>query len=256
MKLLTDHQPLKWLLTLKSPTGRLARWGLQIQQYNFVIEYVPGKVNATADMLSRPPCADDDHNGGENCICAFYVDMPRRNSSEIRTEQMKDEYLHDIITSLEKHDENSLRWMNRHYILNDGILYCYGDDDSQDAQLVVPTHERSEILKVYHDESTAGHYGTERTIARIACRYFWPSMRSEIAKYVKSCIECQRFKASNQKPSGLLQTTSSKQRFEIVAVDLFGPLPPTEDGHRWILVVEDVASRWTELFKLWYTAAY
>ncbi|GBM12757.1 Retrovirus-related Pol polyprotein from transposon 297 [Araneus ventricosus] len=26
----SDHQPLKWLMTLSSPTGRLARWALQI----------------------------------------------------------------------------------------------------------------------------------------------------------------------------------------------------------------------------------
>lgn len=250
VKLLTDHQPLKWLLTVKSPTGRIARWGLQIQHYNLVIEYLPGKTNSVADMLSRPPCSDESHDERSNCICAFYVDMPTKSTGEIRSEQMKDENLKDIITSLETNDENSLRWINRSYLLNDGILYCYGNDDSEDAQLVVPAHERSEILKVYHDESTAGHYGSERTIARIASRYFWPGMRSEISKYVKSCIECQRFKASNMKPAGLLQTTSSKQRFEVVAVDLFGPLPQTENGDRWILIVEDVASRWTEIFAL------
>lgn len=250
VKLLTDHQPLKWLLSVKSPTGRLARWGLQIQQLNFSIEYIPGKVNVTADMLSRPPCSEDDHKNAESCICAFFIDMPNKSSSQIRDEQMKDEYLKEIIISLEKQDENSLKWINRSYILNDGILYCYANDDCDEAQLVIPSHERADILKSYHDDSTAGHYGTERTIARISSRYFWPGMRSEIAKYVKNCIDCQRFKATNLKPAGLLQTTSSKQRFEVVSVDLFGPLPQTEGGYRWILIVEDVASRWTELFKL------
>lgn len=249
IKLLTDHQPLKWLLTMKSPVGRLARWGLQIQHYNLKIDYVPGKTNAVADMLSRPPCTENDHNN-ETCICAFYVDVPNKSSGEIREEQMKDDYVKEIITSLEKNDENSLRWINRSYIMNDGILYCYGNDDSEDAQLVVPSQERPKVLKTYHDETTAGHYGTERTIARIATRYFWPGMRGEIARYVKNCIECQRFKASNLKPAGLLQTTTSKQRFEIISVDLFGPLPQTEDGYRWILIAEDVASRWTEIFKL------
>ena len=100
-----------------------------------------------------------------------------------------------IITSLETQDENSILWINRNYLLNDDIFYCYSNDDSENAQLVIPFHERPEILKAYRDDSTAGHYGTERTIARISSRYFWPGMRSEIAKYVKGCIECQRFKA-------------------------------------------------------------
>lgn len=250
VKLLTDHQPLKWLLNVKSPTGRLARWGLQIQHYNFTIEYVPGKNNTMADMLSRPPCPEDIHENKNNCICAFIVDIPSKGPSEIREGQMKDEYLAEIIKSLEHQDENSIKWINRSYILNEGILYCYANDDSDEAQLVIPSHERADILKAYHDDNTAGHYGSERTIARIANRYFWPGMRSEIAKYVKNCVDCQRFKATNLKPAGLLQTTSSKQRFEVVAVDLFGPLPETEEGYRWILIVEDVASRWTELFKM------
>ena len=250
VKLLTDHQPLKWLLTLKSPTGRLARWGLQLQQFNFSLEYLPGRANAVADMLSRPPCSADTHTASENCICAFFIDIPNKSSSQIREEQLKDDYIKDIISSIESQNENSLKWSNRNYLINNGILYCYADDDSEEAQLVIPSHERNDVLKAHHDESTAGHYGIERTTARICKRYYWPGMRAEIAKYIKNCIECQRFKATNLKPAGLLQTTSSKQRFEVVAVDLFGPLPPTEEGYKWILIVEDVASRWTEVFKL------
>lgn len=140
---------------------------------------------------------------------------------------------------MEQQDEKFLKWVNRSYIMNDGIMYCYADDDSDNAQLVIPTDERARILKENHDDSTVGHYGSKRTIAHICSRYFWPGMRAEISKYVRNCIECQRFKASNLKPAGLLQTTSSKQRFEVIAVDLFGPLPPTDTGHRWILIVED-----------------
>ncbi|GFU76754.1 retrovirus-related Pol polyprotein from transposon 297 [Trichonephila clavipes] len=40
----SDHQPLRWLMKLKSPTGRLARWALQLQSFNLNMEYIPGKM--------------------------------------------------------------------------------------------------------------------------------------------------------------------------------------------------------------------
>ena len=87
-------------------------------------------------------------------------------------------------------------------MLNDGILYCYNNEEVEGVQIVVPAHERTKILATYQDDATAGQYGSERNIARIVSRYFWPVMRSDITSYVRKCIECQRFKASNTKPIG------------------------------------------------------
>lgn len=43
---------------------------------------------------------------------------------------------------------------------------------------------------------------------------------------------------------------ASSQRFETIAIDLFGPLPATEEGYQHILIVEDMASRWIGVFPL------
>ncbi|GFW80492.1 CCHC-type domain-containing protein [Trichonephila clavipes] len=67
---------------------------------------------------------------------------------------------------------------------------------------------------------------------------------------VKNCPYCIKYKASNQKPSGLLQTPVPAQRFETLAIDLFGPLPESKDGKRWILIIEDCTTKWVELFAL------
>ncbi|GFW54762.1 retrovirus-related Pol polyprotein from transposon 412 [Trichonephila clavipes] len=78
----------------------------------------------------------------------------------------------------------------------------------------------------------------------------WTGMRKYITDYVKNCSDCLKYKTSNQKSSGLLQTPVPAQRFEILAIDLFGPLPESKDGKRWILIIEDFTTKWVELFAL------
>lgn len=49
----TDHASLVWLLNRPEPQGRIIRWILRLQQYNYTIVHRPGKLMVTADALSR-----------------------------------------------------------------------------------------------------------------------------------------------------------------------------------------------------------
>lgn len=53
---------------------------------------------------------------------------------------------------------------------------------------------RSSVLRVMHDDPTAGYLGTARTLYRTQECFYWTRMRETIEKYVASCAECQSHK--------------------------------------------------------------
>ena len=55
----TDHEALKSLLNSPHPSGKLARWGMAIQELDLVLHYKPSRGNQKADALSRSPCHPD-----------------------------------------------------------------------------------------------------------------------------------------------------------------------------------------------------
>lgn len=111
--------------------------------------------------------------------------------------------------------------------MNRGVLYQYViEQDDENARLVVPDDGKKNILHAYHDAPMAGHYGIDKTVSRIFKRYYWIGIRRAIVSHKGKCVPCQRYKISNLKPAGLFQTTANSQRFEVLAVDLFGPLRP------------------------------
>ena len=62
--LITDHAPLKWIMTTTKLAGKLARWALLFQEYEFEVIHRPGVANSNADGCSRcplPETATDNH---------------------------------------------------------------------------------------------------------------------------------------------------------------------------------------------------
>lgn len=51
--IVTDHKPLKWLMSLKEPNTRLQRWRLKLAEFEYNVHYKQGKLNTNADALSR-----------------------------------------------------------------------------------------------------------------------------------------------------------------------------------------------------------
>ena len=80
----TDHTAVKYIKQQDHtrPKGRIARWMLDLQGYDFDIEYKPGKANTAADALSRlpeyPPSTENQPHisGAPIVLTAQTSDMP------------------------------------------------------------------------------------------------------------------------------------------------------------------------------------
>ena len=52
-KIWTDHENLKYFWEPHELNGRQARWYLKLQDYDFILCYISGKMNMKVDILSR-----------------------------------------------------------------------------------------------------------------------------------------------------------------------------------------------------------
>ena len=53
--LVTDHEPLRWLMTTYKLTGKMARRSLLLQEYDFIVQHRAEVDNTNVDCLSRFP---------------------------------------------------------------------------------------------------------------------------------------------------------------------------------------------------------
>uniref|UniRef100_A0A8C3FN99 Gypsy retrotransposon integrase-like protein 1 n=1 Tax=Chrysemys picta bellii TaxID=8478 RepID=A0A8C3FN99_CHRPI len=117
-------------------------------------------------------------------------------------------------------------------------------------QLLVPRRLRVGILHLAHANPWAGHLGREKTLQRVACRFFWPGIHREVADFCASCPECQRAGPKGIARAPLVPMPVVGVPFEQIGMDLVGPLERSKTGNRFILVVVDYATRYPEAVPL------
>ena len=61
IKVMSDHQSLQYLKKGREAGGRIARWAMALSEYNYQIEYLPGKSNLLGDALSRLVAIESEH---------------------------------------------------------------------------------------------------------------------------------------------------------------------------------------------------
>jgi hypothetical protein len=107
------------------------------------------------------------------------------------------------------------------------------------SRIVVPKDKelRSLLISEFHDSKYAGHFGMSRTRVAVGRMFWWKSPARDVAKFVSTCVACQRNKARCHKPYGLLQPLPVPEKpWHTVTFDFIVKLPKTRRGNDSICV--------------------
>ena len=97
------------------------------------------------------------------------------------------------------------------------------------SQIVVPSKLIPEVLRLAHDEHLAGHQGSKKTLLRVLSSFWWPTVRKDVENYTQSCTVCaERMPVNIKARAPLLERPSSAKPFEVIEMDIKGPLPKTD----------------------------
>ena len=176
----------------------------------------------------------------------------------IRIKQRDDPLLFPIITYLRDNNQflishlpsyqQRIIYSGRYHINGKGLL-CYQHGFT--SCIVIPSFLQSSVLRWAHGEV---HHGAQKVFDRIVTQqhFWWTGIRNSIREYVKICHGCQQVKRDNQRPhkSGQIKTFSATAPFELVSIDICGPLPETDNGNRYIVSMIDKFSRYCLLIPI------
>ena len=151
-------------------------------------------------LLSRSQKRD----GRKQRVCAepstgVQVSM---SAEELRRLQETDRTLEIIRRAvLKQQSENGVSFVEK-----EGLIYRVaraplsrdGGELYTREQLVLPVQCRGMVMELAHSIPLAGHLGKHKTTDRVQQRFFWPTLRKDVADYCRRCEACQ--KTSRVKP--------------------------------------------------------
>lgn len=224
--IVSDHKP---LLAIFSPTrgtptlaaNRLARWALQLSQYDYKIEYRKTADHGNADALSRLPSGHDSNfDGEEDSDDKELVCMIQTISSQINPltpgllakETHKDSVLSQVMKfthegwppkqhqgQFDQEDETDGS-TQPHYKVEDfrkiaSSLSTLHGCLLNGSRVVVPASLQKQVMDLIH----LGHFGMQRMKQLARSAVYWPRIDEDLEKAVRTCSACQEHQSKPAK---------------------------------------------------------
>ena len=154
----TDHKNLEYIKSAKRLNSRQARWSIFFSRFNFVLSYRPGSKNAKPDALSRQ--------------FASYA-LQAKEESVLPP--------HCLVAAAQLDIETSVL---------EALAGVPGPGNGPPNCLFVPQSVRTQVLEWSHGSRLSCHPGVSRTLSVLKQRFWWPSMRKDLAmrKVLRCCM--------------------------------------------------------------------
>lgn len=221
-KIVTDCESLKLTLNKKEVNPRIARWALELQDYDYSIEHRIGSKMRHVDALSR-------NNG-----IMILEDNPFEQNLIIS--QSTDKKIQELCDKLEKTEDSQFE-------LRNGILY------RKRTRLLfyVPSSMEKNVLFRYHDEF--GHLGFDKTRENIVQNYWFPNLTEKIKIHIQNCLKCIAFSPPAGCKEGFVHSIpKGKVPFNVIHIDYYGPVDKTQKIKQHVLVVVDAFTKYVKLY--------
>ena len=137
-------------------------------------------------------------------------------------------------------------------LVKDGLLwrqYAAPSEENELLQLVVPEALREEVLADLHEGMLGGHFGMEKTLARLKEHFYWPGHYNDVQTWCRTCGPCASRKTPTPKARAPLKSVRPGYPLQIVAMDIVGPFPEAPSDNTYILVA-DYFTRWMEAYAI------
>lgn len=244
----TDHEALKSLLNTPQPSGKLARWGMAIQELDLKIYHRSGRHNANADALSRSPLPNSGNDPTPfGIVSAVAVEV----KDKLPLAQRQDEELSSIITYLETgvlpSDEKLARELAlaySQYLLQDDVLYRVESDST--LRVIPPKSTREHLFQQAHGGRFGAHLSDVKVHSELRRHYWWPGMRKDITGWTRGCIVCATHVTGRATRCPLTPIPVSGP-FDRVGVDVI-QFPRSRRGNQYAVVFVDYLTKWPEVF--------
>ena len=261
----TDHGSLTWLKNFKEPEGQLARWLERLQEFDCEISHRRRRKHTNADALSRRPCRQcgRESHSEEPTVSAVVLATPE---AEHRKSQLEDDLIGPFLRAKEANKKPgqreaqamspSARRLSQIWdqlVIHEDLLYRrYASPANGDIllQLVVPKSQRADVLRDLHEGVLGGHLGQDKTLGKVKERFYWPGYHNDVKDWVNTCQACTARKTPTPKSRAPLQSIKVGYPMRLVAADILGPLPESDAGNSYILVVGDYFTRWMEAYPI------